>query len=303
MKYFYFFLIYMPFVIASSAEIQCDHILYEDNILVLEGNLLIEHSIGKISGNIAKIDALHLEDTTHCKKAILEGNVSFTMETGKTFYCDRAIFDFANREAYLFANDGRIEFHDKEHSLSLWGTELSCSWDYQNQVLIKTMHFLGDVSLDYASEIHLSTDGEIIWDQQDEYCMIINDKKPIRATYKDASIDSKAAFISLKDHTPQAITFVDHVSLKKDNMMLYAEKMQYFPEEKAIEIISSEESHLVLKDMEETFSLTGTRIVFTKDPETKQAEFQATGAVDISCDAENYQKVLESIQVWIQNLF
>src|ERR1700722_6025662 len=90
----------------DSAALSSSNAAYDGNALVLTGHVLLDHGLGKMAADEAKLQRQETGKDFPFSLIQLINNVQLTMKSGAQIHCDGADLDFTSLKGLLSAQNG-----------------------------------------------------------------------------------------------------------------------------------------------------------------------------------------------------
>ncbi|MGR3973600.1 MAG: hypothetical protein QRY72_03405 [Candidatus Rhabdochlamydia sp.] len=103
--------------IAHTASLTSETASYHDNTLILEGSVLIDHSLGMMKAGCAKLKKAHEgKQTAGISEIELISSIEMKLANQSLIFCERALFDFCSFKAHLTSPSQihYIDHHSRE---------------------------------------------------------------------------------------------------------------------------------------------------------------------------------------------
>ncbi|MCK4934865.1 MAG: hypothetical protein KAR79_04695, partial [Simkaniaceae bacterium] len=146
----------------ENADITSDHISYDGELAILNGNVHLSHLFGKMEAGSAKLTPDHSNAHFPFSKALLNENVCFHFEKQFSLHCDEAVVDFTKLSGELFAKTEKICFQDFLESAPL---QIKSNQAEFQLIELDPSHYdllslitKEDVDIDYDTSFHLTVD-------------------------------------------------------------------------------------------------------------------------------------------------
>lgn len=148
----------------DSAALSSSNAVYDGNALVLTGHVLLDHGLGKMAADEAKLQKQEAGKDFPFSLIQLINNVQLTMKNGAQIHCDGADLDFTSLKGLLSAQDGgKVVYSDnlKKGLFRLLGNsvELKISKQATDQKKtdfeIETILAKDDVNIEFAKGFSL----------------------------------------------------------------------------------------------------------------------------------------------------
>lgn len=158
---------------AASGAVSSTSASYNGNALVLTGHVTLDHGLGKMLAEEARLEKQEeLTKDFPFQLIHLSKQVILSLKNNAELKCERADLDFTTLKGHLFAKDGeKVSYLDhvkkqssKESNVQLLGTTLELSLAKEEKVGEKIEYAIesalakGDVEIAYGAHFHLNAD-------------------------------------------------------------------------------------------------------------------------------------------------
>ncbi|MBJ7449667.1 MAG: hypothetical protein JHC93_04835 [Parachlamydiales bacterium] len=186
----------LTLIMAQAITMQSDNANYQGNCLNLEGNIVLDHPMGKIEADIASVISTDpFNHSREVKEIELKNNVSFKLKDGAHFVCETAHLLPQQQSASFFGNYPLVTYRDSHRDKKgrLMKFELQSP---QIEVIFNST----------TSAKQVSQSVEKLYTEQKAY---LNYNQVFRATADHATYQRPETITLLSDNNPATIRYLD----------------------------------------------------------------------------------------------
>lgn len=175
-----------------SSDISSDHASFDGDFLHLEGNVKLDHDLGKMRAKKASLKKSEKE--LPFSEVQLRENVSLFFQNQSELYCDQAHLDFLKHQGKVFSNDDWVLYrHTEDDPFDLYSHQIDFEFDREDQ--IESLLAQGGVHIDFNETYHLDSDSALF----KEDTLSAFGEALCHLTHFEDTIDAKRIRIHLQD--------------------------------------------------------------------------------------------------------
>ena len=153
-----FWLYLLPLSLFAAGEITSDTIGYEKELLCLEGHVRVEHPMGTLIADSARLKKGTKKDAYFFSRAILENDVHIDLEKGGTLDCGLAHFDFTKMVGDFKTSNGVVTYRDILSASPFSLTSDSIHFEMASDRHVNTVQAFGHVVARLGDDYRLTGD-------------------------------------------------------------------------------------------------------------------------------------------------
>ncbi|MCB1073093.1 MAG: hypothetical protein KDK96_08355 [Chlamydiia bacterium] len=174
-----------------SSDLSSDTANYDGNVLVLKGNVTLDHDLGQMKAEVATINKG--EPSLEFSSIFLQKDVSIFLESQGKLFSDQAFFDFQTMTGEVSSVDYPVIFRGKELDLFCRKMNLSLIRKAKN---FEISHLIAqeEVHIDYLNDFHIDCEKAIY----KEDALTASGRKLSSLTHLEDWVHAKKIHLDLK---------------------------------------------------------------------------------------------------------
>ena len=174
-----------------SSDLSSDAATYDGDVLVMKGNVTLDHDLGQMKAEIATLNKG--EPTLEFSSILLQKEVSIFFESQGKLFSDQAFFDFQTLTGEVSSNDYPVIYNGKD--LDLFCRKINLSLNRKGETFeISNLTAHKDVHIDYQTDFHIDCEMALYEDDS----LTATGKKLSRLTHLGDWVDAKKIHLDLK---------------------------------------------------------------------------------------------------------
>lgn len=196
------FLASLPPLQEMSSDLSSDVASYDGEILQLEGNVTLDHELGKMEAHTAMLQKGEGATAFPFSEIHLQTEVFMSFKSHAELFCDEAHLDFQNLKGFFSSNDYPVVYRDyleeNKTSFELFSHEIDLTL-IKNEGTCEVSSLLAkdNVHIDYGQDFHLSSEKALYLKEGVLKAFTNNPKELCHLSHLDDYIDASVITMDL----------------------------------------------------------------------------------------------------------